>query len=158
MSGYMVMAATASDTIGADGATWAAADTTPSWWSLDGPPNGRYIRLQFTVPESNGADIEKLLIARDEGGANPSDYVLCCPENAAASPAPPPCTSSTGIKWWSVVGESDETQRCTPGMTVNVWIGCTHPTQQQSPAKTSGVCGTGDALTPQTTYTWSSED
>ena len=103
------------------------------------------------MPESNGADIEKLLIARDDPAANPSDYVLCFPESwkwRAAS------TSSTGIKWWSVVGESDETQRCTPGMTVNVWIGCTHPTQQQSPAKTSGVCGTGDALTPQTTYTW----
>ena len=55
-----------------DGATWAAADTTPT--GLDGPPNGRSTSASppFTVPESNGADIEKFLIR--QGGANPSDY------------------------------------------------------------------------------------
>ena len=62
----MVMPPTAPDPIGS---SWAASDSVIASWNLDGPPYGRYVRLQFTIPEANGDDIQKFLIARNDGSA-----------------------------------------------------------------------------------------
>ena len=139
----MVMPPTAPDPIGS---SWAASDSVIASWNLDGPPYGRYVRLQFTIPEANGDDIQKFLIARNDGGAGASDYTLCCPSTATS----PACTSSVGIKWWS-----QNNNRCVPGRTLQVYIGCTHPDRQDAPTRSgTGACTDADALTPESTYTW----
>ena len=84
----MVMPPTAPDPIGS---SWAASDSVIASWNLDGPPYGRYVRLQFTIPEANGDAIQKYLIARNDASAGASDYTLCCPSTATS----PACTWGT---------------------------------------------------------------